>query len=47
MSAILKVNNLTYSINDQIFFKDFNMEVEAKKITSIIAPNKSGKNDVN
>ena len=43
MSVILKVNNLTYSINDQIFFKDFNMEVEAKKITSIIAPNKSGK----
>ena len=43
MSAILKVNNLTYSINDQIFFKDFNMEVEDKKITSIIAPNKSGK----
>ena len=36
MSAILKVNNLTYSINDQIFFKDFNMEVEAKKLLVLL-----------
>ncbi|MBQ8472122.1 MAG: ATP-binding cassette domain-containing protein [Bacilli bacterium] len=38
MPSILSVNNLNYKS-----FKDFNLEIEKNKITSIIAPNKSGK----
>jgi len=43
MATILSVNNLTYQIDNKIFFKDFNLEVEKGKIVSIIAPNQSGK----
>ena len=38
MPSILSVNNLNYKS-----FKNFNLEIEKNKITSIIAPNKSGK----
>ena len=40
---LFKIDNLNYQINDKIFFKDFNLEVESGEYVSIIAPNKSGK----
>lgn len=43
MPSILSISKLTYSLEDKIFFKDFCLEIEKGKITSIIAPNKSGK----
>lgn len=43
MAEILKINDLTYEIENKTFFKNFNLTVEKNKITSIIAPNKSGK----
>lgn len=43
MSTILSVNNLTYTINEKTFFENFNLSIASEKITSIIAPNKSGK----
>lgn len=43
MPSILSVNNLTYKINEKIFFNEFSLNIEQGKITSIIAPNKSGK----
>lgn len=40
---LFKINNLNYQIDDKIFFKDFNLEIEKEEYVSIIAPNKSGK----
>lgn len=43
MPTILSINNLTYEHDQKTFFKDFNFSLEKGMITSIIAPNKSGK----
>lgn len=43
MPSILKINNLNYELNDEIFFKNFNLDIEEGEYISIIAPNKSGK----
>lgn len=43
MASILNINNLNYQVNENVFFKDFNLSIEKNKITSIIGPNKSGK----
>ena len=43
MSSILTVSNLNYDKEGKFFFKDFNLEIKEGSITSIIAPNKSGK----
>lgn len=43
MPAILTINNLNYQVNETILFKDFSFSLEKETITSIIAPNKSGK----
>lgn len=43
MSSILSINNLSYEIDNKIFFDNFNMDVEDKSFTSIIGINGSGK----
>ncbi len=43
MPTILSIENLTYKEKDHIFFHNFNLEIEEKSFTSIIAPNKAGK----
>ena len=43
MPSILKINNLNYELNGNIFFIDFNLNIEEGEFVSIIAPNKSGK----
>lgn len=40
---LFKIDNLNYEIDEKIFFKDFNLEIESGEYVSIIAPNKSGK----
>ena len=40
---LFKIDNLNYKIDNKVFFKDFNLEIESKEFVSIIAPNKSGK----
>jgi len=40
---LFKIDNLNYQVEDKIFFKDFNLEIENGEYISIIAPNKSGK----
>lgn len=41
--ALFEIKNLTYKVNDNYFFNNFNLEIEEKKFISIIAPNRSGK----
>ena len=41
--VVLSVNDLTYKIEDKIFFENFNFKIEENDYVSIIAPNKSGK----
>lgn len=43
MKSILSIKNLTLKLDDKVFFADFNLEIEENSITSIIAPNRSGK----
>ena len=43
MTAILSIKNLNYSIDNRLFFKNFNLDIEKGSYVSIIAPNKSGK----
>ena len=43
MSSILSINNLSYEIDNKIFFDNFNMDVENKSFTSIIGINRAGK----
>ena len=43
MPTILSINNLNYELNEKTFFKNFNFSLEKGSITSIIAPNGSGK----
>lgn len=40
---LFKINNLNYEKDNQVFFKDFNLEIESNEYISIIAPNQSGK----
>ncbi len=43
MSSFFSIKNLTYKINNQIFFKNFNLVIDKKKFTSLIASSGSGK----
>ena len=40
---LFKINNLNYEVDDKVFFKDFNLEIESGKYISIIGPNGCGK----
>ena len=40
---LFKINNLNYEIDNKVFFKDFNLEINKGEYISIIGPNGSGK----
>lgn len=43
---MLKINNLTVSVNNKIILKDFNMEIKDSEVVALMGPNGVGKSTI-
>lgn len=43
MEAIIKINDLSFSYDDKVIFKNLNLDIKENTITTIVGPNSCGK----